>query len=119
MQQLLFVFIGGGLGSLCRHALSRWIAQVSFPYATFTANVLSCLVLGLVLGLSMKNTIGVDARVLLITGFCGGFSTFSTFSAEIYKLITNNQWLMVFIYIMASLMFCVFSIFIGIKLFHN
>ena len=116
MQHLLLVFIGGGLGSLCRYALSRWITQVSFPYATFAANVLSCIVLGVVLGLSLKNSVGADARVLIVTGFCGGFSTFSTFTYETLDLLQKGDYLTAFSYILFSLLVCLICVYLGMRL---
>ena len=86
MYSILAVFIGGGLGSLCRFGISRLTLAVirsDFPFGTLLSNAISCLVLALVVNQYVqKESLTADPTVkfLLITGFCGGFSTFSTFS---------------------------------------
>ena len=117
MQQLLFVFIGGGLGSLCRYGFARLIPSSSFfYYGTFAANVLSSLILGIIVGLSLKNVAGTDARLFFITGFCGGFSTFSTFSNETLQLFQSGNFLAAFNYMLWSILICVLCIYLGMKL---
>lgn len=117
MQQVLLIFIGGGLGSLCRYGISRWMeTSASFPYATFVANVLSCLILGIIVGLSLKNMVSNDIKLMLITGFCGGFSTFSTFSNETLSLFQSGNYTTAFTYIAISILVCLASIFIGMKI---
>ena len=88
MQAYLFVFIGGGLGSICRYGIAQILSQYNFhfPWATFTANALSCIILGALVGWSLKEGMTDSTKLLLLTGFCGGFSTFSTFSNETFHL---------------------------------
>lgn len=118
MQPLIFVFIGGGLGSMCRYAVGQVVEQKEgfFPYATFIANVLSCIVLGYLISLASKKGLSPNGTLLLMTGFCGGFSTFSTFTAESYKLLISGDWTTAFIYVTASFFVCLLSIFLGLKL---
>lgn len=95
MKIALAIFVGGGLGSLCRYGMGR-LAQLlvvtNFPIGTFLSNLLSCLLLALIVGLwGDKWGSGQWMRFLLITGFCGGFSTFSTFSYETFELFRTGH----------------------------
>ena len=117
-MNFLFVFIGGGLGAITRYGISRLVqTPVSgFPFATFIANVLSCILLGLLLGWASQKSIDTKSQLLLMTGFCGGFSTFSTFSAESVKLIEQGQLGLALLYIGASIAVCMVCIGFGFKL---
>ena len=118
IKTCFLVFLGGGLGSLLRFAIYRWCLPLGwiFPLATFLSNLLSCFVLGLVLGLRGRGNLNVDFQYLLAVGFCGGFSTFSTFSMENLTLIQEGRWLHATCNIMASV-FCGFAaIFLGFRL---
>ncbi|MEO0471605.1 MAG: fluoride efflux transporter CrcB [Bacteroidota bacterium] len=109
MTEWLAVFLGGGLGSLIRFALSRWLGshENGFPLGTLAANVLSCIVLGLAFGyFASRSHLSPALQRLILVGFCGGFSTFSTFSLESLSLIQNGQWLMALAYIMLSVISC-------------
>ncbi|MEL6191141.1 MAG: fluoride efflux transporter CrcB [Bacteroidota bacterium] len=109
MMEWLAVFMGGGLGSMLRFGLSKWIgtAESGFPIATLAANILSCVVLGFAWIYFAKNTNFPAAyKSLILVGFCGGFSTFSTFSFETLKLIQAGEWLLAAIYVLLSISSC-------------
>ncbi len=89
MLSLLAVFIGGGSGSLCRYGLSFLFPATVYPLATLAANVLACLLLGYLVGIDLQNN---TIKLLLATGFCGGFSTFSTFGKEALALGQQQLW---------------------------
>ena len=93
MRQLFFVFIGGGLGSVLRYIIGRYLNQTGsgFPLGTFTANILGSLLIGIIIGLAAKNnTLSQNQTLLLATGFCGGFTTFSTFAELLLFKIFNS-----------------------------
>lgn len=118
MQSFLLVFLGGGLGSICRYGIARLLkAQVwDYPLATFLANIFACIILGVLMGLSLKGEVSNTNKLLWMTGFCGGFSTFSTFSAETFELLHAGNYGYAFANIGGSIIVCLFCIFIGLKL---
>ena len=121
MYAYFWVFIGGGLGSICRYGIAHALSshELRFPWATFLANALACMVLGLLVGLSLNNQIPqARYRLMLMTGFCGGFSTFSTFSNETFLLFESGQYFYALSNILASLLVCLGGIYLGIKLVH-
>jgi CrcB protein len=117
MQTYLFVFLGGGLGSVCRFGLGHLTAgyRWQFPWATFAANVLACFLLGIFVMLNAKGRLGGQMPVLLMAGFCGGFSTFSTFSNETVQMMLAGDWLKAGVYVVASVLACFIAVFWGLK----
>jgi len=113
MNAVLLVFLGGGLGSVARYLIGLYVSNTEngFPLKTFIANFLSCIVLGFLLGWLTRNHLDDKTKLLLMTGFCGGFSTFSTFSAEVFLLIEQNQILLALGYILSSIIICTLVLF--------
>lgn len=119
MKTLLFVFVGGGLGSCCRYLISKWLNPIAdfLPFGTLTANILSCIVLGMGAYLfEAKFTEHSMVRTLVLVGFCGGFSTFSTFSNEAVQFMRNGQNNNMVIYVLSSLILCNLAIGLGLWL---
>jgi len=100
----LLVAIGGALGSVLRYFLSLVIPKASgFPWPTFVANVLGCLCIGIFSGLFLKcGTLSPNLKLFLVTGFCGGFTTFSTFANENLALLQSGKIGMFAIYAISS-----------------
>lgn len=116
MKQVLIVFLGGGTGSVARYLLSKWLNNPisGLPYGTFLANVLGSFLIGIILGYFYKtNTISQNTMLLLATGFCGGFTTFSTFVYESHVLLKNSDFLYFGIYALASIILGFAAVFLG------
>lgn len=118
MKQFLLVGLGGFFGSMARYGVTlasfRWFAP-AFPAGTFAANVLGCFFIGLLLGLAIKaEWMSKDLYLLLATGFCGGFTTFSTFSAENVQLFNEGNYTTAFLYLGASVVAGIAAVILGI-----
>lgn len=111
------VFLGGGFGSICRYGLILLLQpwQPRFPWATLLANALACLALGALLGWQQHGLLSDQRRLLLATGFCGGFSTFSTFTADGWRLFQQGQATMAVVNIVLSLTLCFGCLLLGWK----
>lgn len=120
MKTLVLIFIGGGLGSVTRFGLGKWISSwhtSTFPYGTLGVNVIACLVLGWIIGLAdHKNLLSDSTRLFWTVGFCGGFSTFSTFSAETISLVQSGLQVSGAFYILASVILCLLATYAGLYL---
>ena len=88
----LFVFLGGGAGSVLRYLVGLWVGSAAFPWATFAVNAVGSLAIGLFGGWAARFGWSDEMRLLLTTGLCGGFTTFSTFSKESLALAEAGRW---------------------------
>ena len=88
----LFVFLGGGAGSVLRYFVGLWIGSAAFPWATFAVNAVGSFAIGLLGGLASRFCWGEALRLSLTVGLCGGFTTFSTFSKESLALAEAGRW---------------------------
>ena len=116
MKQFFLVFIGGGLGSIARFLIGKAYAswQPVFPFATLTSNFLSCVILGLVMMFSVERVnISYELKLLLITGFCGGFSTYSSFTFETIQLFKTGQHTLAFSNIALNFVLSVSGFYLG------
>ncbi len=106
-KAILAVGLGGFAGSVLRYLVSRLTADINFanvPLGTLAANILGCFALGLLTGLFERtNSLPPELRLLLTTGMCGGFTTFSTFMGENFGMARNGQFVPLAAYLIISL----------------
>ncbi len=120
LKTALIIALGGGLGSTLRYFTSIFVSKYwssNFPLATFIVNSIGCLLIGFIIGLLEKNQLS-DSRLkwFLVTGICGGLTTFSAFGMENYNLFQNNNSLLAFVYIAMSIVIGLLAIWLGIFL---
>lgn len=118
MVNLLLIFIGGGLGCLTRYGVSKMILSTpeqQFPMATLISNVVSVIVMGLALGFFAEKMQSESLRAFVIIGFCGGFSTFSTFSFETLELFRKGNYLFAAGNILLSIALCMIILAVLVK----
>ena len=121
MRNLFYIFVGGGLGSVLRFLVSNYTQKLwninLFPMGTFVVNMIGCFLIGVFSAYFLK----VDnyLKFLLITGFCGGFTTFSTFSAENISLWENGNYEMLAFYILLSVIIGFGAVYLGLNFSRN
>ena len=119
-KYIIIVGIGGMAGSIARYLTATYFAKLipaHFPYGTFAVNMIGCLVIGVVFGLSARyNWFTDDWRVFLATGFCGGYTTFSAFAIENVQLLQHSNYLTFALYSIASFTLGLLAVFIGLTL---
>lgn len=115
---LLPIAIGSALGGVSRYAMTAFVqdrANSTFPFGTLAVNVLGCLLIGVIIQLA-TGRYSSATQALLTTGFCGGFTTFSTFSYETVRLIQEGLWQRAAAYVVASVVLGLGAFWIGITL---
>ncbi len=122
MPQFLLIFLGGGLGAVCRWGLSTRIERLvlrspheGFPWGILACNLLGCLAIGVVFGLVTSRT-PAWLFPLLVTGFLGGFTTFSTFGKDAQTLFSLGEQGQGFAYVLASTIGGILLVLAGLKL---
>lgn len=114
MFNLMAVFVGGGLGSVCRYLVGLCLPTANFPFSTLLANICACFILGYLAGYLLKNSLSDQWKLLIGTGFCGGFSTFSTFSKETLDLTQKNWVVLGGGYVVLSLILGILAVYLGV-----
>jgi CrcB protein len=112
-KQLILIFLGGGTGSVLRALVARWMAPFSFPFGTLLVNVLGCFLIGFLYALFGRQLLSDQSRLVLAVGFCGGFTTFSTFSNESLHLLRSGQGLVFAAYVGGTVLLCLLSVWLG------
>ena len=117
LKALLFVFLGGGLGSSLRYLISLWLKPASFPWGTLTANIIGCLLIGLFVG--YFNRLGIlkeSLALFFVVGFCGGLTTFSSFSLDLFQLSKASSLLYPLLYFSLTVVLGMIFLLIGLWL---
>lgn len=114
-NNIILVAAGGATGSVLRYLCGKALNEGAFPYGTLLVNVAGCLLIGLLWGYFARH-INEGLRLLLVMGFCGGFTTFSTFTYESVHLMQQSRWLMLFIYTGISVFGGLLATFAGYKI---
>ena len=117
MLNIISIFLGGGIGAVTRYLISVNMAkhiQANLPFATFLVNIIGCFVIGFLYFLFIeKSDISPALKLSLTVGFCGGLTTFSTFSLELFEMVGNHQFIHAFSYIILSVIICLIMTAIG------
>ena len=127
LKTILYIAIGGAIGRVLRFLTTVLVSKFcpensgfQFPLATFIANVIGCFLIGLFLGILAKNQLtDSNLKWFLVTGFCGGYTTFSAFSLENIQLIQQHQWATALIYSLGSVGIGIAAVYLGLWLSQN
>lgn len=114
----VWVAVGSALGGVLRYGLSRWMEPVSggFPWGTFVVNVVGCFTIGYFGTLTLaggRHAVPESARVFVMVGICGGFTTFSSFSLQTFERVRNGAWGVALLYVVASVIACLGAVWVG------
>ena len=117
LKAMLLAGLGGFFGTCLRYLTGKLcgaLVVTAFPLGTFVVNILGSLIIGVLFGLGERtNVISPAVSALLITGFCGGFTTFSSFANETYVLISQKHWIMMLLYTVLSVVLGVVMVVLG------
>ena len=116
MGSFILVAFGGAAGAVSRYAIALAVSGHHWPWSTFLVNVLGSIGFGLVMVLLVRGSLHQTLQPLLMVGFFGAFTTFSTFSWEVFQFIERNAWLDAVSYSLVSVVSCVLGITVGIAL---
>lgn len=117
MKTLLVLFLGGGTGSVLRYAVQQFVSRQSpdvlFPLGTFAVNLTGSFLIGLFYALSARLGFSAEMRLLLTTGLCGGFTTFSTFSNDGLQLLRQGNTALFVLYTLSSVLLGLLAVWMG------
>ena len=116
IKDIILVGIGSGIGGICRYLISLAVSHEcnGFPWGTFTVNVGGCFLIGILWGATSRlHNISPAFLLFLMVGFCGGFTTFSTFSKESLALLQSNHYLLFSLYTIGSVILGLIAVALG------
>lgn len=120
IKNILLIGLGGGIGSILRYLgqqLMYRLYPVHFPWGTFSVNVIGCFFIGLFWGMSFRSFDDNESwKLFLMTGLCGGFTTFSAFTLEGIDLLKEQKMAFFFMYIAASVLIGLAATYLGMKI---
>ncbi|MFT3846972.1 MAG: fluoride efflux transporter CrcB [Lacibacter sp.] len=117
LKNFLLVGIGGAAGSMLRYAFSWWFKNASFPLGTFLVNIIGCFIIGAAFAFAMRNEhFDVNWRLFVVTGICGGFTTYSAFSVEMLTMLQQNKYALFIIYFSATVILGLLATWFGYAL---
>lgn len=122
MIKYILVFLGAGFGGVFRLLFASKVNEIFpyFPYGTLFVNVLGSFIIGFIIfGLADRNLISSDLKLFLTVGFCGGFTTFSTFSYETLELLRDSEYLLSSLNIILSLILTLLGVYLAYILFRS
>lgn len=123
IKNILLIGLGGGIGSIARYLCQRWFAHnyiSSFPWGTFSVNIVGCFLIGIFWGITFKSFDSNESwKLFLMTGLCGGFTTFSAYSLEGIGLLKEQKLGLFFTYIAASVVLGLLATYAGMKITNN
>ncbi len=125
IKSLIMIFIGGGVGSILRYLVNIGCSNLNsvykFPIGTFIANITGCFLIGLFSAICAKyvSTISNDTKMMMTVGFCGGLTTFSTFSNESLNMVRNGNVLTFAIYVGVSVTLGIMAAYLGSYIIKN
>ncbi len=116
MGKIIFVALGGAVGATCRYLIGLIPVKGEFPFLTLLINLCGAVLIGFIVGITLNSgskNISESQVLFLKVGFCGGFTTFSTFSLEALQLIESGKTLYAGIYVVLSVVLCIFGVAFG------
>ncbi|MFH1521323.1 MAG: fluoride efflux transporter CrcB [archaeon] len=121
MIKILFVGMGGFIGSVFRYLLGSWVSRLlnnpEFPYGTLAVNIFGCFIIGFLGGIvNLRQGFSSEARLFLFVGILGGFTTFSSFGYETFLLLNNGKLFIAIINVISQVVIGLITVWIGYKL---
>ncbi|MBR1737768.1 MAG: fluoride efflux transporter CrcB [Firmicutes bacterium] len=115
-MKFIYVALGGAIGAMGRYAVGLIPIKSGFPILTLVTNIIGALIIGFIVGVvNNKGCISPNIILFLKTGLCGGFTTFSTFSLETFEMIEDKSYGYTLLYVILSVICCIFSVAVGEK----